>query len=234
MVLPLGLAPPVVGAVPAEPEPLVPPEDGAVAPEEVVGVGAVVATDELELVVEVVVVTAALAEAPVGTVSWGAPTVSDVAEPDPQAARVRAAAMPTTNADRVGSGLVMAFGTASGAERFHAPAADRAVVEVLLAELIAPVAEPQVLDSPGQLGRGGGQRKQLGYDLELLAGLAIDVRPVRLGLDDHFPARRGRPHPVLLARPHRVAMLPAASGGSRAERVVRGCRAAWIECRPQR
>jgi hypothetical protein len=111
VVLPLGLAPPVAGPVPAEPEPpLVPLEDGAVAPEEVVGVGAVVATEELELVVEVVVLTAALAEAPVGTVSWGAPTVSEVADPDPQAASVSAAAMPTTNAERVASGRVMVSG----------------------------------------------------------------------------------------------------------------------------
>jgi hypothetical protein len=70
--VPLGLAPPVVplGLAPPELDPLVPEEDGAVAPEEVVGVGAVVATDDVELVVElVVVVTAALAEPPVGTVS---------------------------------------------------------------------------------------------------------------------------------------------------------------------
>src|SRR5581483_12036825 len=103
--------PPVVGPVPAEPEPpLVPPEDGAVAPEDVVGAGAVVATDEVELVVDVVVVTAALAEAPVGTVNCGAPTVSDVAEPEPQDASASAAAMPMTSAEIVRSGSLMVSG----------------------------------------------------------------------------------------------------------------------------
>jgi hypothetical protein len=88
----------------------VPLDDGAVAPEDVVGVGAVVATDELDVVVDVVVVTAALADAPVGTVSWGAPTVSEVADPDPHAASVSAAAMPSTSAERVASGRFMVSG----------------------------------------------------------------------------------------------------------------------------
>jgi hypothetical protein len=107
-----GLAPPVEGPVAPPEVPLVPPEDGAVAPEEVVGVGAVVATDEAELVVELVVVvlTAAFADAPVGTVSCGAPTVSEVADPEPHAARVAARMTPTTNAETVMSGRVMVLG----------------------------------------------------------------------------------------------------------------------------
>ncbi len=109
VVLPPGLAPPVLGVVPPELA-LVPLEDGAVAPEEVVGAGAVVATDELELVVELVVVVVSAALAPVGTVSCGAPTVSDVAEPEPQAASVAAMAIPTTSATRIVSGRVMASG----------------------------------------------------------------------------------------------------------------------------
>ncbi len=78
-----------------------PLDDGAVAPAAVVGVGAVVATELLELVVDdVVVVTAALADAPVGTVSWGAPVVSDLTALEPQAARARASTSPIASAAR--------------------------------------------------------------------------------------------------------------------------------------
>jgi hypothetical protein len=107
---PLGLAPPVAGPVAPPEVPLVPLEEGAVAPDEVVGVGAVVATDELELVVELLVVVVRAALAPVGTVSWGAPTVSEVADPEPQDARVAARTIPTRNAERVMSGRVMVSG----------------------------------------------------------------------------------------------------------------------------
>src|ERR1700759_971226 len=91
---------------------------------------------------------------------------------------------------------------ASGGERLHAPAAHRTVVEVLLGELIAPVAEPEVLDLPGQLGGGGGERQELRDPLQLLAGLAVQIDLVRSGLDDLLAAGRWRAHAVLLVQPH--------------------------------
>jgi hypothetical protein len=78
----------------------------------------------------------------------------------------------------------------------------RAVVEILLAELIAPGAEAKVLDRPRKLGRRWSERKELTDDLERLTGLAIDIDALGLGLDDHFPPGGWRPHPVLLTQSH--------------------------------
>jgi hypothetical protein len=205
-------APPPVfdGLAPPEPAPEPPPELALLEPElalpedpledELVGVVLVV-------VVEVVVVEGegVFATVEVGTVSGGAPEVSAaVVAPPPQAASVpeSASAAHSRASFLITDRLFPSWREPSARKRLHPPAAGRAVVQVLLRQLVTPVAEPQVLDRPGQLGRGGGQREQHSHDLELLVGLAIHVDPVGLRFDDDLSAGGGRPHAVLLARPH--------------------------------
>src|SRR2546421_11602263 len=69
-------------------------------------------------------------------------------------------------------------------ERSHTSAAMRTVVQVLLRELIAPVAETEILDRPRKLGSSGGQRQELCDNLKPLATLAVDIGRPGLGLDN--------------------------------------------------
>src|SRR4051812_26710730 len=91
----------------------------------------------------------------------------------------------------------------------HAAAARVAVVEVLLGDLVAPVAEPECLDGPVQLSLGGLRRQDDPDDLELFAGLAVAIDTVRLGLDDELAAGRGCPHAITLR--HAAAHFTCAS-----------------------
>jgi hypothetical protein len=160
---------------------------------------------EVEVVDDAAVVAGAVMR-PVGTVSGGAPVVSVAAEPLPHAAMPAAAAAPTASAvsARVARRTAgrRATSKTSGLERIHPPAAVRTVVEVLLAVLVAPVAEAKVLDGPRQLGWSRRQGQQLSHDFEHLTGLPIDVGPSNLGVDHDLATSGWRPHPVLLTRPH--------------------------------
>ena len=76
-------------------------------------------------------------------------------------------------------------------QRRHAPAARRAVVEVLLRQLVAPVAEAEVLDRPRQPRRAGSERDDLADDLEGLAGITVAVDLAGLGLEEDLAPRGG-------------------------------------------
>src|SRR6185312_929336 len=57
-------------------------------------------------------------------------------------------------------------------------------------ELVAPVAEAQVLDCPRQRRGGRRERHELAHDLQLLTGLAIAVDAIGLGFEDDLASRR--------------------------------------------
>ena len=67
-----------------------------------------------------------------------------------------------------------------------------------LRELVAPVAEAQVLDGPRQLGLRRRERQDLADDLQRLARLAVDIDATGLGLDDDLAIARGCAHAVPL------------------------------------
>jgi hypothetical protein len=198
-----GLAPPDAEAEPEPPEPALDDpldDDPLEAEDELLGAVLVVVVDVV--VVGVVVAAAAVA---VGTVSGGAPEVSAAVEPPPPQA-ASAAETPMAAASNasflINRAVPLICPLPSGTERFHTPAAVGAVVQVLRRKLVAPVAKPQVLDGPRQFRRGGREREQLAHDLELLSGLTVEIDAVRLGFDNDLAAGGGRPHAVLLARPH--------------------------------
>ena len=73
-----------------------------------------------------------------------------------------------------------AHGGAPSVQRRQTPAAVRAVVDVLGRELAqGAAAQAEVLDGPRQVAGRRRQRQDLADDLELLAGLAVDVDLVR-------------------------------------------------------
>ncbi|MDQ2760551.1 MAG: hypothetical protein M3Y17_09035 [Actinomycetota bacterium] len=183
---------------PEAPEPAAPGDEDVEDPD--AGVLPVVVVALLVVAVD----AAALGAAEVGTVSCGAPDVSAADDPPPPHADTPAAsASPEPRAaNALRSRGLPRIAFLLGCERGHPPGAVRAIVEVLLGELVAPVAKPQVLDRPGKLGCRRGQRQELCHYIEPLAGLAVDVIPAGLGLDHDFPPRRGCPQAVLLADPH--------------------------------
>jgi hypothetical protein len=140
----------------------------------------------------------------VGTVSVGAPEVSAEGEPPPQAETPRARATPAVRAARGPAILARREVTArtSGPEGVHPASAMGAVVQVLLSELVAPIAEAEVLDGPGQFRGRGGQGQEHGDGFERLARVAVQVGPSRVGLDHHLSVRGRRPQAVLLLEPH--------------------------------
>jgi hypothetical protein len=157
------------------------------------------------VVVEPVVAGAAEMVA-VGTVSGGVPEVSVAAEPLPHAATAADTAAPAASAltmreprraaERRGTSLP------SDLEWVHPPAAMRTIVEVLLAVLVAPVAEAEVLDGPRQLGGRRREGQELTYDLERLPGLPVNIGPPGVGFDHDLTTAGWRPETVPLTRPH--------------------------------
>jgi hypothetical protein len=200
--VPVTPAPPLVPVPPPVAVPVEPPVEVPV-PLPLVEVVEVVLEEER---------TAAGVTDDVGTVNAGAPAVLVVPDPPPQALTASAITSATAAAVITLSllkGALIKLG-ASGAEGLHAPAAHRAVVEVLLRQLVAPIAKAQIVDRPWQLRGGRSEWEQLGDHLQLLAAVPVQIQLSGLGFDDYFSTGGGRPHPVLLARPHCAGMLPAA------------------------
>ena len=168
--------------------------------------------DDVEVVpvvlvdVDAVVAGAALMVA-VGTVRGGTSEVSVVAaDPPPHAATPAAMAAPAARALNMREPRITAErrGTSgtSDLEWVHPPAAMRTVVQILLAVLVAPVAEAEVVDRPRQLRGRGRERQELTDDLERLPGLAVDVNPPGRSFDHDLTTGGWRPETVPLTRPH--------------------------------
>ena len=157
------------------------------------------------VVVDPVVAGATLMVA-VGTVRGGVPEVSVAADPLPQAATPAETAAPAASALKTREARMTAIrggtGGTSDLEWVHPPAAMRTVVEVLLAVLVAPVAEAEILDGPRQLGGGRREGQELTDDLEWLTGLAVNVNPPGIGFDHDLTTGGWRPKTVPLTRPH--------------------------------
>jgi hypothetical protein len=141
----------------------------------------------------------------VGTVSVGEPAVFAWVELPPQAETPTASAMPAEKAATELARLVRRVDTsrASRPERVHATPAVRAIVQILLGELVAPIAEAEILDRPRELRRRRGQRDQHGDDFQCFARLPVQIGPAGLGLEHDFATCRRCPQPVLLIVSHR-------------------------------
>ncbi len=87
-------------------------------------------------------------------------------------------------------------------QRLHAPAAGGTVVEVLLRELVAPVAEAQVLHGPGQTRGRRGERQDLADDLQLVAAFAVAIDLAGLGLEHDLAPAGGVSQAVALTGAH--------------------------------
>jgi hypothetical protein len=148
----------------------------------------------------------------VGTTSAGAPALlSDPGPLLPHAASTKAAAKAAKVASDVRKRRLLMNcdnlppgGSADRLRRnwIQALPAPRAVDQILLRELVTVVAEPEVLDSPRQLGLSGRKRQKLGDDFESFAGLLVKVDRVRVGLNDDLTTGGGGPHAVFLEEPH--------------------------------
>ena len=215
--LPLAPLEPAAGVVVAE---LVVDDVVVAAVEEVVVVE--VALEEPLVVDTVAPVVPVLAEAPVdalapalSSVLWVSGTsggtldgaLSATVVP-PQAASATALRVPPSNAsDREPCAI-----DSRPEERTHATPAGRAVVEVALRELLAPRAEAKVFDRPGKLRSRRREREQLADHLEGLAGVAVGVDPLGIGLDDHLAAGRGDAQAIAVVVAHLAEILPTRAG----------------------
>src|SRR5208282_4265529 len=85
-------------------------------------------------------------------------------------------------------------------------------VQVLLGRLLAMGTEAQVLNCPRQPRGRRSERKHLANDLELFAGLSVDVDLAGFGLDDDLPAARGVAQAIALGRAHGRDFIGALPG----------------------
>jgi hypothetical protein len=135
--------PPDVPDVPEEPVPedALPPVADDVPPVLDAPVPVDAEVDVVWLVVVPLEELPGVVEPPAGTVSGGALTafVAAVEPPPPHADNPRASDAPAASAAAIS---LRRPNIRSGAERLHAAAAVGAVVQILLGELVAPVAEP--------------------------------------------------------------------------------------------
>jgi hypothetical protein len=142
-----------------------------------------------------------------GTVrAGGAPGTSsgETCEPPHPAAVSAATARKAATAGRRGRrGRSERIGSAG--QGGHATAAVRAVVQVLLRELVTPVAEPEVLHGPRQGRARRRHRQDLRDDLHRLPGLPVAVRAAGLGGQEDLATGRWRPQPVQLTVGHAAA-----------------------------
>ena len=180
------------------------------------------------VVVDPVVAGAALIVA-VGTVRGGTSEVSVVAaDPPPHAATPAAMAAPAASAPKMREPRITAErrGTSgtSDLEWVHPPAAMRTVVQVLLAVLVAPVAEAEVVDRPRQFRGRRRERQELTDDLERFPRLAVDVNPPGRSFDHDLTTGGWRPETVPLTRPH---PSPSYSRGRTPAASVAGRPCAW-------